>query len=287
MSPRRPRAATGARLLDRAAPAPLWAQLHADLLRRLDDDEFGQVLPGELTLAAQYDVSRHTVREAMRRLRADGVLHGDRGQAARPPATPAPSASTLYSLSAVAERAGVVQWPVVRALDIRTDVEVAARLGLGPAAPLVYLERLRVAADAPLALERSWMPAVLAAGLLEVDFSHASLYEELARIGIHPWGGAEYLTAVVPSPEERRILGIGTGVAAFSVERQACAGGRFFEIRRTLVRGDRVQVYAEFTDRAGYQLNLTGTAHDTAGPIGLARLSGRPARPGEGPAAGP
>jgi len=59
-----------ARALDRAAGEPLWAQLLGDLRRRLDLDEFRTAFPGELALVAEYGVSRHTVREAVRRLRA-------------------------------------------------------------------------------------------------------------------------------------------------------------------------------------------------------------------------
>ena len=55
----------GPRPLTRAAGKPLWAQLRADLLRRLEEGEFRDVFPGEHDLVAEYQVSRHTVREAL------------------------------------------------------------------------------------------------------------------------------------------------------------------------------------------------------------------------------
>jgi GntR family transcriptional regulator len=256
MASQPPPVGAGPRPLDRGAGAPLWAQVHADLMRRLESGEFAELLPGEVSLAGQYGVSRHTVREAMRLLRADGVLLGERGQVARLPAVPATPSTTLYGLEEVATRAGVRPGVVVRALDVRVDEAVARRLDLRPSSPLVYLERLHLAAGEPLALERCWMPAALASPLLEVDLAERSLYGELAKLGIHPWGGAERMSAVVPTAEERKALGIGPRVAAFSIDRQACAGGRFFEIRRMLVRGDRADVYAEFTDRPGYRIDL-------------------------------
>jgi GntR family transcriptional regulator len=178
----------------------------------------------------------------------------------------------------VVERAGLRHRAVIRTLDLRTDEEAARRLELRPSAPLVHLERLHLADDEPFALERCWLPATLAAPLLEVDLSGSSLYDELARLGIHPWGGAERTSAVVPSAEDRRVLGIRAGVAAFSIDRQGCAGGRFFEIRRTLVRGDRAEVYAEFTDRAGYRLDplAGGTTGPEAASPSRFRLLARP-----------
>src|SRR5215813_1406000 len=64
-------AVTAARLLDRRSPLPLWAQLRADLRRRLDAGAFDEEFPGELALVADYGVSRHTVRSAPTRLPAE------------------------------------------------------------------------------------------------------------------------------------------------------------------------------------------------------------------------
>ncbi|GAY10962.1 predicted transcriptional regulator of N-acetylglucosamine utilization, GntR family [Pseudonocardia sp. N23] len=75
------------------------------------------------------------------------------------------------------EQAGHEQRSIVHTLDLRADGSVAARLGLEVSTPLVYLERLRLADDEPLALDRVWLPGSLAAPLLDVDFSHMALYD--------------------------------------------------------------------------------------------------------------
>ena len=67
-------------LLDRSSPMPLWAQLHADLIERLNAGEFGPEFPSEQALTASYGVSRHTVREALRQLRQDKILIAQRGR---------------------------------------------------------------------------------------------------------------------------------------------------------------------------------------------------------------
>jgi GntR family transcriptional regulator len=263
----------------RGSDDPLWAQLRADLLRRLNAGEFAAAFPGELAIAAQYDVSRHTVREAVGRLRSEGILHGERGQRARPPAAPEGRGTHLYSLSSVIESTGAAHSAVVRQLGICTDAGVAGRLGLIPQAPLVHLERVRLADGRPFALERAWLPAVLAAPLLEIDFSRASLYDELRRIGVHPWMGAERLSAVVPNPAEAALLGMGRRrEAALLIDRQACADDRFCEVRRTLIRGDQIQVYAEFRDRPAYWLLLGGEELPGGGPS-LAELVAQPPGP--------
>lgn len=253
----------GALPVDRASALPLWAQVHADLRRRVDAGEFTTVFPGELALIDEYAVSRHTVREALRRLRDDGVVVAERGRQPRLAGTAEieQPLGALYSLFAAVEAAGQVQHSIVRRLDIRADGVVAVRLGLEESTPLLYLERLRLADGEPLAMDRVWLPAQLAAPLLDADFTHTALYTELAaRCGIRLTGGRENIRAVVPTGAERAHLGIDDTVAAFAIERLSEHHGRPLEWRTTLVRGDRFSVTAAFTARTGYRLDVTGGA---------------------------
>ncbi|GGL10299.1 GntR family transcriptional regulator [Mangrovihabitans endophyticus] len=253
----------GARPVDRAQALPLWAQVHADLRRRIEDGEFAAMFPGELALIDEYRVSRHTVREALRRLRDDGVVVAERGRPPRLAGTPEieQPVGALYSLFASVEAAGQEQRSVVRRLEVRADGVVAVQLGLEESTPLIYLERLRLADGEPLAVDRVWLPAAVATPLLEADFTHTALYTELAaRCGVRPTGGRENIRAVIPTPAERAQLGIDDTVAAFAVERLADHHGQPLEWRTTLVRGDRFSVTAAFSARTGYQLGLAGHA---------------------------
>jgi len=249
--------------LDRTLAEPLWSQLLADLRRRLRDGAFASAFPGELALVAEYGVSRHTVREALRRLRDEGTVVAARGRAPRlaEPVEIEQPLGALYSLFASVESTGLRQRSVVRTLDVRADGVVAARMGLEESTPLVYLERLRLAGSSPLAVDRVWLPESLAAPLLDVDFTHTALYDEYAeRCGVRLSGGEEHIRAVVPVASERELLGIPTGVAAFSIERLGKVGLRAVEWRHTLVRGDRFAVTAQFSARSGYQF---GPVDDT------------------------
>lgn len=54
--------------VDGEPQSPLWATVLADLRVRLAGGEFGERFPTDRELTARYGVSRHTVREAVRRL---------------------------------------------------------------------------------------------------------------------------------------------------------------------------------------------------------------------------
>lgn len=247
-------------VLDRRSDQPLWQQLLIDLRRRLQVGEFADTFPGEWALRDQYGVSRHTVRQALGWLRAEGVVVAARG---RPPRLAAQAEieqplGAVYSLFASVEAAGLEQRSIVRALDVRSDAHIAVRLGLEESTPLLYLDRLRLAGGEPLAHDRVWLPAIGTEGLLSVDFTHTALYDEMAsRCGLRLTGGRERLRAVVPNQHQRRLLEIGADVGAFSIERIGCVTGRPAEWRTTLIRGDRFSALAEFSARTGYQLDLT------------------------------
>ncbi|MDT7596759.1 MAG: GntR family transcriptional regulator [Pseudonocardiales bacterium] len=243
--------------LDRTSPQPLWQQLQHALVARLAAGEFADQFVGELALVNEYGVSRHTVRQALRQLRADGVVIAERGRQPRvaPPPEIQQPMGALYSLFASVEAAGLPQHSVVRRFDTRADAVVADRLGLDASTPLIYLERLRLAGDEPLALDRVWLPAALAAPLLGADFTHTSLYAELAtRAGIRLDRGHEDVHAVIPTPAERAQLRCPPGTAAFSINRRSLAQGRPVEWRHTLVRGDRFALAADFAAGTGYRL---------------------------------
>lgn len=254
------------RIPRRDDPLPLWAQILADLRRRVDEGEFTDVFPAELTLVDEYGVSRHTVREAVRRLRNEGTVIAGRGQTSRlaGPVEIVQPVGAVYSLFASVEATGQVQRSVVRTLDTRAEGMAAARLGLEESSTLVYLERLRLADEQPLAVDRVWLPAGLAEPLLEVDFTHTALYEEYARrCDVRLTGGQEHIRAIIPTAQERQLLDLGPHTAAFAIDRLGCSGNQPVEWRHTIVRGDCFVVAAQFSGRDGYQLDLEPRANAT------------------------
>ena len=255
---------SAAQRLDRTASTPLWRQLAEHLGERLDRGEFTGGLPGEIELGEQYAVSRHTVREALRQLRADGAISTGRGRRPRITAADpviAQPTGIVYSLFSAVESRGLSQDSVVRALDVRADGVVAPRLGLEESTPLVYLERLRLLDGEPLALDRVWLPASIGEPLLRVDFRRTGVYDELSQTGIRVTGGQETVRAVVPTRAEHRILDLPVPSAAFSVERTASSHGVPIEWRLTLIRADRFALTSTLTDggtpAAGHDATLS------------------------------
>ncbi len=234
---------TPTNLIDRSHPLPLWAQVLGNLRARLQNGEFGERFPTDEQLVAEYEVSRQTVREAVRRLADEGLLERTRGRGTRVK-TFEHVAGSLGSLYEQVRRQSATQRSVVLARAIVTDAEIARQLALAPDSEVVHIERLRFADEEPLAIDRAWLPASLARQLLGVDLTDTGLYVELARLcGIDDLHGSERIRPVIPSEADRCTLALPDGEAAFSIKRLTRTGAAEpVEWRHSLVRGDRYTI---------------------------------------------
>jgi len=235
--------------LDRSSPQPLWAQLEAELRRRLAAGHFDDRFPTDLELTRHYEVSRHTVREAVSALGRDGLVSRVRGRGTVVVRDRFEQRlGTLYSLFAGIESTGVEQTSEVLRIEMAPDPEAAVRLGLDVESELFRLDRVRLADSLPLAIDQAWLPPDLGRPLLGADFSHTALYDELeARCGCRPDNGWERISPVVPDPDLAAMLGMSEGAAAFRVERLGRVGERDIEWRVTLIRGDRYCFFADWS----------------------------------------
>src|ERR1700756_3799305 len=98
------------------AGMPLHSQLETTLRRLIEQGQIkpGAVLPGELELAAELAVSRHTVRHALGVLTNEGLLRRERGRGTTVVAATSPrlierSLSTFYAFAWEARARGAVQ----------------------------------------------------------------------------------------------------------------------------------------------------------------------------------
>lgn len=250
---------------------PLWVQILADLRARLAAGEFAERFPSDVDLVREYDVSRQTVREAVRHLQQEGLVERVRGQGTSVRRRPIEqSLGAMYSLYRSAEEQGFEQVSIVRHLEERRDPDASAMLGFGPDEPLVYLERLRLLDGRPAVLDCSWLPARVARSLLKADFRRTALYRELEeRCGVRPDSGWERLTPVLPTTEQRRLLEIGPRRAAFGIERLACEGSIPVEWRHGVIRADRFHFVARWSH------GRLDAAFEAPGEGGEARLPGR------------
>ncbi|MGC9348538.1 MAG: GntR family transcriptional regulator [Anaerolineae bacterium] len=174
-------------MLQANSSVPLYRQLYQELREAIEEGEFkvGHQLPSERQLAAEYGISRLTVRKGLGLLRQDGYVRAYQGKGSFV-ARSQPQTYRRTGLLGFTERmlqqgmrpsSRLVNFGVVQASG-----EVARRLRLRDHEQVIKAQRLRLANDIPVALHTAYLPYPLCQALLRVDLERTSLYRALEEV---------------------------------------------------------------------------------------------------------
>lgn len=215
-----------------------------ELLAMLDDLDIGDALPSERRLAEDLGVSRPTLRQAIDGLVTEGLLdrrHGSGTYVAEPRIA---VSLTMTSFTEDMIRRGMK--PGGRVLSFRTETagaRIGRRLALSPVEEVFTIRRLRMADEAPMAIETLYLPRALLPGLRRTDLEGRSFYDLLRGNGVEIASGTETIEPTVTTAEEAAELGVPVHMPAFLFERiTRDADGRPLEYVRSLYRGDRYRL---------------------------------------------
>jgi GntR family transcriptional regulator len=230
---------------------PLYRRLQDALRRAIESSVLGpqDALPPERELAAEFAVSRITIRKALDGLVADGLLTRRQGAGTFVSGRVEKQFAKLTSFSedmAARGRTPRSEW-LLRASGNVTPEE-SLTLGLSPGAPVYRFHRIRFADDLPMAIEYSTIPGF---GLASADSVQDSLYSALKAAGNRPSRALQRLRAVSVDAERARLLGVEPGAAALYIERRGFLDdGRVIEATLSWYRGDAYDFVAELNARA-------------------------------------
>lgn len=228
--------------VDRTSPVPLYFQVAQALQHHIEQGHIasGSLLGNEIGLADDLGVSRPTMRKAIEYLVQRGLLVRKRGvgtQVVRAQVRRPLELTSLHDdLAATGRR------PSTQVLELETvnaDSEVAAKLSLAEGAQVVYLRRLRLADDEPIALLTNYLPTGLG-DLQAQDLEQRGLYELLRASGVHIHLAEQSIGAKTATAAEARLLGETRSAALLTMTRTAFDdSGRAVEYGSHVYRASR------------------------------------------------
>ena len=232
---------------------PLYHQLKASILKDIEAGRWhpGDQIPTEDALSARFRVSKITVRQALRDLAQLGFIRREQGRGTflqGPPLEEGPRELKSFT----AEMRGHGMAASSRVLEhgiVAAPPEIARSLALEEGTPVFRLHRLRLADTRPMGVQTAYVPAALAPGIEEIDFTDGSLYEVLAsRYSLYPASARETHQAVAMPEDVAPLLHTAVGAPALRAERLAVlADGRPLECVQSIMRGDRYKVVLDLT----------------------------------------
>lgn len=202
--------------LTRASPIPLYRQVEALMVRRIEE---GQLAPGARTseqeLTAEFGVSRITIRQALDELQRQGRVVRVPGKgtfvAQRPKLEPQ-SALTSFSenMEALGRRPG---YRTLTVSVVPASEEIAEQLAVASGEPVLRIDRLLLADETPMALMRAHLPGWIWNATPELfdreRLDRVSLYRTLeSDLGLQLWKARETVEAMVAN-DDGDLLGLG------------------------------------------------------------------------------
>jgi GntR family transcriptional regulator len=197
-------------------------------------------LPTEGDLSDQYEASRNTVREAIRRLTDEGLLESRPGQGTfvarkvdpfvtvltADPKTGFGGGETAAYLSKVREEHRVPTSSVPRVEVVPASNEVAALLNIAPGSQVVSRSQDRFIDGVPWSRQASfYLMEFITKGatklLMAVDIEEGSVHYLDNEIGIRQTGYRDWITGRLATDEEQAFFGIGHNAAVFIDSRVA------------------------------------------------------------------
>jgi GntR family transcriptional regulator len=190
---------------------PAYKRIQAAILTRIETGELktGDAVDSERELARIHRVSLMTARHALAGLEREGTVQRRRG-AGTFVAPPKIHFNKLMSYTEqMASRSLSVSSRVLSLSVIETEQEIGARLALPAKSRLIKLERVRIGASEPFALETCYLSADEFAGLTRASLGRGSLFSILERdYGLEISHADEEIDATTADSHTARVLAI-------------------------------------------------------------------------------
>ncbi|MBU0495340.1 MAG: GntR family transcriptional regulator [Chloroflexi bacterium] len=212
--------------IDRYSPSPLYLQLKDLLATQIEEGQLqaGDPLPSERQLCDEFDLSRTTVREALRALGQEGLIEvvPGRGAFVASPRQGLIVQVSLAGFSSDIRRMGMTPSSRLLSAELVPNPPPAVRraMSLQPDDQVVRLERLRLVNNVPLALHTVYLNHRLCPGLLQYNLAELSMLELLrTTYGLRIDRAEEQVYSALASTHEMELLHLSYPAAVLRAER--------------------------------------------------------------------
>jgi GntR family transcriptional regulator len=209
-----------------AESGPLYKRVVESLRKGILEGVYpiGSHLPTEAELSEAFEVSRQTIREALRHLRADGLISSKQGSGSTVMGVGSPRAfiHELGSISDLVQYASAMTFRVVKSEMMEVDGELAGRLRTEPGTKWLRIEGFRHANTdgALVCMTIVYVPAEFAGVGRLVGHASGAIYELIeARYGVRIAEVEQTVRGQSAPPSVSKALGAESGSAVVEVIR--------------------------------------------------------------------
>jgi GntR family transcriptional regulator len=223
----------------------------ADVLRhQIHSGAYDDSLPGENDLAAEFSVSRNTIREALSTLKNEGLI--ERGPKVGTHVAQRKfdhGLDTLLGLKETFKSYGEVRNEVRAAMAVAAPPTVAQRLQLEPGRQVVFIERLRYLGGLPLSLDLTYLEPEIGAQVLTHSLESNDIFALIEELTGRRLGAASLALEAIPADAHSAVaLQVPDGAPLLMLERLTnLDDGRPVDLEYIRMRGDRITMRGNLT----------------------------------------
>jgi len=210
-------------------PVPKYHQIYLVLREQLHEGRFTGGVPGEFALMREFGVGRVTVRKALERLAAEGLIRRTPGRGTVPLPLQHRASAGLDSESADGERVGAwfenlsgaasgASVKVVSVQVLPAPPSVAEALAIAPGAPVQKAQRVRVVPEGPLSHITTYVPRALAP-FGRRELARKPILVLMEQAGTPIGRATQSVSARLADAEVAHQLDVAVGSALLSVQR--------------------------------------------------------------------
>lgn len=216
----------------------------------------GDLLPTEAELEEMFQVSRTTIRTAINELQHEGYIVKQQGRGTFVASNSyAECTALLQSFYQDANQRGNKVTSMLISAEIVIPEETVQEMLEIPREEVLKIQRVRYSDGEPIQLSTCYMPRGIYENFpwREVDFSTASLYDELEKAGIELDNGEEIWEVCAADPYQAALLQVPVGSPLFHNSRVVRnKKGEMVEYAKAYTRGDRYRTVVQLKRRPEY-----------------------------------
>lgn len=231
-------------MINKNSPVPIYHQLEEYIKQQIENGHLMEeaVIPSEREYAERFQISRMTVRQAINNLVSEGYLKRQKGRGTF--VNKKKVEQELQGMTSFTEdmlsRGMSPSSTLLSFQIIPADKKTATDLRIEENDFVYKIKRIRLADNAPMALETAYIPVELVPGLTEEN-SNLSLYQYIEEhLSLSISEATQEIEASIASSHDAEPLGINIGAPILLIERISYLQNEVpFELVKSTFRADR------------------------------------------------
>lgn len=207
--------------LNKEIPIPLYFQLKEKIKGKIVNGslEPGDLIPSERELSKKYNISRPTIRQALKELENEGLIHREKGRGSfvsKPKIKYGFIQKFTTFYDDMKEKGHETKTKVLKKEIYYAEGSITKKLNISENDKVIFIHRVRFIEGDPVVSVMNNIPYKLCPQLINENLENKSLYNILAKkYNIKPYRAEITLEPIVANEYDKKLLNIKEGSAMF------------------------------------------------------------------------